>query len=123
VPERFWFADSGKWISHDRIDQIDDLEGHASIVRDPIPKVLSKLVLEDAVPISHGDEGTAPWRDRTRALRIQVSEAYRSERERALARREGVLRSSGSGEGAPFPVGSSTPLPRRELRPGHPFGG
>jgi hypothetical protein len=60
VPKGFRLSQPREGVSHDGLDERRDLESDASILFDPVSKVLSELVLKNAVPTSRDDDGRPP---------------------------------------------------------------
>jgi hypothetical protein len=48
----FWFADTSKWVPHDRVDEIENTQGSRAVVFNPETKILKKLWLENSEPLS-----------------------------------------------------------------------
>jgi hypothetical protein len=60
VPKRFRLADTREWVRHNRLHEIEHLEGYTTIDRHPVPQILAELVLKNAVPISSGCDDEPP---------------------------------------------------------------
>jgi hypothetical protein len=60
MPKGFRLAQTGKGVRHDGLDERHDLESDAPVLFDPVSKVLSELVLKNAVPTSRDDDGRPP---------------------------------------------------------------
>jgi hypothetical protein len=49
VLERLWLADADKRVAHDRLDELQDAEGNASIRLNPVAQIVTKLGLKDGL--------------------------------------------------------------------------
>ena len=60
MPKDFGFAEPRKGVCHDGVYECEHFDGNTSILLEPVPEVLSKLVLKDAVSISCDGDGRPP---------------------------------------------------------------
>ena len=116
VPQGFRLSQPGAGVSHDGLDERRGLESDASILFDPVSKVLSELVLKNAVLTSRDDDGKPPRPDRIRAGQSRGSAAQRYGTWHEPALREGARRFAGTGGDGPSPGGCSAQQPRSEPR-------